>query len=61
MSESEPKQPHSQEEFAAAYIALCLEMGWTHAAQPKLKPMSDLGGFLIAVEFVLVPYQEPKP
>lgn len=52
---SRPKQ----EDFIREYNALCKRMGWQLAAQPALKPMNDLGGSIIIVQLMIIPYKEP--
>jgi hypothetical protein len=45
------------QDFAMEYEALCARMGWQIIGYPKLKPMNDLGGCLIAVQLQIAPFK----
>jgi hypothetical protein len=58
----EAKRTYSQQEFLERYNALCAETGWQLAATatPGLKPLNDLGGYIIVtqVQFSVTPVQK---
>ena len=53
------KHAPTQQEFADAYLALCKQTGWQIAGHAALKPMNDLGGYMITVQLSVVQYVEP--
>jgi len=53
-------QKTTAEDFAREYDALCERMGWQIGGKPALKPMNDLGGCMISVQMVIVPFQGQK-
>lgn len=57
---TEPKEEYTSEDFSRMYIELCKKTGWQHAGIPALKPMGDLGGSIITIQFSIVPYLEEK-
>lgn len=52
------KKVYTTEEFEKMYLELCKLTGWQHAGVPAFKHSNDLGGDLITVQFVYVPYKE---
>ena len=56
VEKDDPKK-YTQEEFSAMYLELCKQTHWQLAGSPVFKAMNDLGGSLITVQFVVVPYE----
>lgn len=58
---AETKKVYTQEEFEKMYLQLCALTGWQHGAIPEFKHMPDIGGSLITVKFVILPYIDDTP
>ena len=42
--------------FVDGYKMLCRETGLQISGEPFMKPMNDLGGYIISVQLVLIPF-----
>jgi hypothetical protein len=60
IKEAMGKKVYTEQEFANEYLELCKKTGFQISGQAVLKPMNDLGGSLIAIQLVVIPYQEPR-
>jgi len=45
-----------KKKFLEGYNKLCSETGLQISGQPFMKPTNDLGGYIISVQLVLIPF-----
>ena len=51
---------YTQQEFGDMYLSLCKQTKWQISGEAGLKPMNDLGGYLIGIQLKIIPFVEQK-
>ena len=52
------KKVYTLQEFGDMYLSLCKQTGWQISGEAGLKPMNDLGGYLINVQLKIISFVE---